>query len=166
MKFNIRQKIQSFFRVFSIKIKKSGRLNIGKNVYIGKGGSITPIYSMKIGNNVYIGKNVTIECEIDIGSNILIANNVGIVGRRDHEINCQIDIFHSAHVLENKELSLPTRIGNNVWIGYGAIILSGVSIGNNSVIASGAVVMHDVPSNTIVSGNPASIVKERLWNRE
>ena len=50
-------------------------------------------------------------------------------------------------------------IGNNVWVGWGAIILKGVTIGDNSIIAAGAVVVSDVPSNVIVGGNPSTIIK-------
>lgn len=50
-------------------------------------------------------------------------------------------------------------IGNNVWVGWGAIILKGVTIGDNSIVAAGAVVVRDVPENVVVAGNPAKVVK-------
>ena len=50
-------------------------------------------------------------------------------------------------------------IGNNVWIGGGAIILGGVHIGDNAVIAAGAVVTKDVPAGMLVAGNPARIMR-------
>lgn len=53
-------------------------------------------------------------------------------------------------------------IGNNVWVGWGSIILKGVSIGDNSVIAAGSIVVTDVPSNCIVAGNPAKVVKKLI----
>lgn len=55
-----------------------------------------------------------------------------------------------------------TIVGNDVWIGYGALIMPGVSIGNGAIIASHSVVIHDVPAYAIVGGNPAKVVKSRF----
>ena len=57
------------------------------------------------------------------------------------------------------EYARPIRIGDDVWIGGGAIILAGVTIGDGSVIGAGSVVVHDVPPATVVVGNPARIVR-------
>ena len=56
----------------------------------------------------------------------------------------------------------PTTIGNDVWIGIGAKILSGVSIGDGAVVGAGAVVAKDVPPYAIVAGNPARLVRYRF----
>ena len=53
-------------------------------------------------------------------------------------------------------------IGNDVWVGYGAIILSGITIGDGAVVGAGAVVSHDIPPYAVVVGNPARIVKYRF----
>ncbi|PDY18523.1 acetyltransferase, partial [Bacillus cereus] len=69
---------------------------------------------------------------------------------------------HPLHPVERnsgKEYGKPVKIGNNVWVGGGAIINPGISIGDNAVIASGAVVTKDVPSNVVVGGNPAKVMK-------
>ncbi|KMK81239.1 Vat family streptogramin A O-acetyltransferase [Pectobacterium brasiliense] len=55
-----------------------------------------------------------------------------------------------------------TRIGNDVWIGYDALIMPGIRIGNGAIIASRAVVTADVPAYTVVGGNPAKILKARF----
>ena len=55
------------------------------------------------------------------------------------------------------QYNMPVNIGNNVWIGAGAIILPGVSIGDNSVIGAGSVVTKDIPNNSIAVGNPAKV---------
>ncbi|MGL4859676.1 MAG: CatB-related O-acetyltransferase, partial [Enterobacteriaceae bacterium] len=55
-----------------------------------------------------------------------------------------------------------TIIGNDVWIGYKALIMPGVKIGNGAIISSRAVVTTDVPSYTIVGGNPAKVIKKRF----
>ncbi|WP_420991454.1 acyltransferase [Cupriavidus sp. 30B13] len=117
---------------------------------------------MDIASDVYIGKYVTIEVEGVIESGTLIGNNVGIVGRRDHDVShFETRAFDAATVRERRELSLPTRICEGAWLGYGAVVLSGVTVGRNAVVAAGAVVVADVPDFAIVSGNPARVVKMR-----
>ncbi len=64
------------------------------------------------------------------------------------------DFVHNRHV--------DTRVGACCFIGAGAIILPGVTIGDHSVVAAGAVVTRDVPSNSMVAGNPAQVVKSGL----
>jgi acetyltransferase-like isoleucine patch superfamily enzyme len=53
----------------------------------------------------------------------------------------------------------PITIGDNVWIGSGAVIYPGVMIGDNSIVSMGAVVMSSVPANTVVAGNPARQIR-------
>lgn len=161
MKFSARQRFMAWLRIFLLK-KKEPFLLVGKNVYIGRNASIAAIYDLRIGNNVYIGKNVTIEIEGSIGDNCLIANNVGIVGRSDHDISDpNVDVFHAVTVREKRGLSLRTEIQDGVWIGFGAVVMSGVSIGRGAVIAAGAVVTKNVPSNAIVGGVPAVVIGQR-----
>jgi virginiamycin A acetyltransferase len=57
-------------------------------------------------------------------------------------------------------------IGNDVWIGYEAVIMPGVKIGDGVVIAAKSVVIKDVPAYTIVGGNPAGIIKQRFSDAE
>lgn len=160
MKFNLRQKIFAYIRFFLFRLNGEN-LSVGKNVYIGKNCTITSIYKLTIGDNVYIGKNVTIEVEGRIGDGCLIGNNVGIVGKKDHNPNYQGQIFFAETVREHRGLSFYTNIGDGVWLGYGCIILSGVDIGDNAIIAAGAVVTKDVPEKCIAAGNPAQIVGRR-----
>jgi len=53
-------------------------------------------------------------------------------------------------------------IGNDVWIGYGAIVLSGVTVGKGAIIAAGSIVTKDVKPYSIVGGNPAQHIKSRF----
>jgi acetyltransferase-like isoleucine patch superfamily enzyme len=53
------------------------------------------------------------------------------------------------------------NIGNNVWIGYGACILRGVTVGDNAIIGTNSVVTKDVPANAVVAGLPAKVIRMR-----
>jgi len=108
-----------------------------------------------IGANVHINNNFFICSEgegIEIGEGTLIG------------INCQImdSDFHDLHP-ERRMTGIPKTakviIGKNVFIDNNVSILKGVTIGDNSVIANGAIVTKSVPGNTIVGGNPASIIR-------
>ena len=161
MKYTFRQKVMTAFRVSLLRILDK-HIVIGKNVYIGRGAAISAIYSLERADNVYIGKNVTIEVEGYIGKNCLIGNNVGIIGRYDHDISDpDIDVFHAKTVRQVRELSHPLTIGDGVWIGFGAIVMSGIEIGDGSVIAAGAVVTRNVPAYAVVAGVPARVVGSR-----
>jgi virginiamycin A acetyltransferase len=59
-----------------------------------------------------------------------------------------------------------TIIGNDVWIGYNATIMAGVTIGDGAIIATNATVVKDVPAYTIVGGNPAKEIKRRFSDKE
>jgi acetyltransferase-like isoleucine patch superfamily enzyme len=111
-----------------------------------------------------VGKNVTIEVDGRIGSGTLIANNVGIVGRDDHDIrHIGVPISKARWVGDHPEdLSRPVWIGRDVWVGFGSVILSGVSVGDSAIVAAGSVVTKDVPPNAIVGGNPARVLGLRF----
>lgn len=138
----------------------------------GKGENlwITAPFFVDYGNNIYFGNNceVNMNCtflddnSIHIGDNALIAPNVQIY-----------TAFHPTNAADRfgepkedgsfefcKTQTAPVRIGNNVWIGGGAIIMPGVTIGNNVVIGAGSVVTKDIPDNTIAYGNPCRVVGE------
>lgn len=113
------------------------------------------------------GVMVMCEEEITIGSHCLISWNVGIADSDFHPLDpdqrkkdCMSLNPYTCHQPRPTIPTKPVHIGNNVWIGMNAIILKGVTIGENSVVGAGAVVVHDVPPNVVVAGNPAKIVKQ------
>ena len=136
----------------------------GKNLWI-----TAPFY-VDYGNNIYFGNNceVNMNCTflddntITIGDNALIAPNVQIY-TAFHPTNA-IDRFGEPKADGSFEFcktqTAPVTIGNNVWIGGGAIIMPGVTIGNNVVIGAGSVVTKDISDNTIAYGNPCRAVRE------
>jgi acetyltransferase-like isoleucine patch superfamily enzyme len=126
---------------------------------------------IEIGKHVYFGRYTHIETDVVIKNHVLIANNVAFVGRNDHnfqEIGSPI-IF--ADYIRNKNYSWRqknslTIVENDVWIGYGAIILSGITIGVGSIIAAGSIVTKDVEPYSICAGNPAKKIRNRFNTEE
>lgn len=110
-------------------------------------------YNIEIGENFYSNHNLVIlDCaKVKFGYNVFIAPNCGFY-TAEHPLNAET---------RNKgsEYAKPIIIGNNVWIGGGVQILSGVTVGNNSVVAAGAVVTKNVPDNSVVAGVPAKVIK-------
>lgn len=138
----------------------------GKNLWI------TPPFYVDYGNNIFFGNNceVNMNCtflddnRITIGDNALIAPNVQIY-----------TAFHPTNAADRfgapkpdgsfefcKTRTAPVTIGNNVWIGGGAILLPGVTIGDNVVIGAGSVVTHDIPSDSVAVGSPCRVVRPNL----
>ena len=58
------------------------------------------------------------------------------------------------------QFNIPIRIGNNVWIGAGTVVLPGITIGDNTVIGAGSVVTKDIPANVVAVGNPCRVLRE------
>lgn len=125
---------------------------------------------ISIGKNTYIGPSSIVQSKesVVIGENVIIANNVLIVDNNNHPVNPAMRLKMSAcEDFMNDELwswkyaeSKPIIIEDNVWIGRDSRILKGVTVGKGSIVALGAVVTKDVPSYTIVAGNPAKVVKQ------
>lgn len=101
----------------------------------------------------YMNSDSTIDCfeKIEIGNNCCISKNVIIRDSNSHYIN-----------REGYRCTAPIRICDNVWIGLGATILSGVTIGEGSVVAAGAVVNKDVPPRSMVAGVPARVIRSDI----
>lgn len=141
--------------------------DIGPGFHAGRGVVLWAKNRLSIGENCYIGRQSQIECDAEIGHDVIMANRVAFVGRYDH--NYQQTGTPTRHATEIRDadydwkgLHLKVVVGDDVWIGYGAIILSGVTIGEGSIVASGSVVTKDVPAYTIVGGNPARPVARRF----
>lgn len=99
--------------------------------------------------------------DIEIGSNCLFSANVIFRNWDNHSI--VIAKTPNVRICEGKNI----KVEDHVWIGYGATVMKGVSIGHDSIIGTMSVVTSDVPSHSIVAGNPARVVKSGIsWNKE
>jgi acetyltransferase-like isoleucine patch superfamily enzyme len=158
-----RRIFQRLNRIYAI---RSG-VYVEQDVHIGIGTILWAPDSLRISENVYIGKYCTIQCNGEIGKGVLIGNNVGVIGRNDHDYKqIGVPIRNADWVGSNNALSQNNTnrvvIEDDVWIGYGAIILSGLKINRGAVVAAGSVVTKDVASYSIVGGNPARILGMRF----
>jgi acetyltransferase-like isoleucine patch superfamily enzyme len=162
------------------KIHISGTVNIGDNVEI----NALSRSGIKLGKNVTILKGTIIECTgvlTRLGEGLTIGNNVGIAQNcfiqvrgfveigNDVIFGPNVSIFSENHNFDNPDMPISkqgetrkgVKIEDGVWIGTRAVILDGVELGKNCIVAAGSVVTKNVPSNAIVAGIPAKIIKNR-----
>ena len=129
---------------------------------------------IEIGNYSWVGDNVHIQCldHIKIGHYVGIGDNTVIVDNSGHPIEPEDRVKHRMRVApggpgypglgDGSELSesAPIIIEDVAWIGANCLVLKGIKVGEGSIVARNSVVTKDVPSFTIVGGNPAKVVKE------
>ena len=154
---------QSIYRKYAVR----ANVNLGDDVHLGIGTILWAPHKMTVGNQVYIGKNCTIECDGKIGNGVLIANQVGLVGRYDHDYTVVGKLVRNAPWVGDSSYSGPgltssVVVEDDVWIGFGAIVLSGVTVGRGAIVAAGSIVTKDIPSYSIVAGAPARVMSMRF----
>ena len=137
-------------------IGKNGKKS-GKNVNIEKGAYFTN-QIIKIGNNSGLGVNSFIYGSCVIEDDIMMGPDCIIYGDTMHNY---YDYYYYYYGSIKKS---PPVIHNRVWIGSRVIIMPGVEIGEGAVIGAGSVVTKNVPPYAIVGGNPAKVIKYRLFD--
>jgi acetyltransferase-like isoleucine patch superfamily enzyme len=152
-----------FGRGLELEIGAKGQVDFGRFVWIGDKTKIRCHEGrVEIGDKTVMGQECTISAyqHVRIGRQCVIADRAMF-----------IDFDHGV-----VEVERPIRlqgiykrdvvIGSNVWIGYGACVLRGVSIGDNSIVGTNSVVTKDVPANAVVAGIPARIIRMREAPRQ
>ena len=147
------------------------KYTIGRNFHAARGVFLWAHDEITIGDDFYIGKYSIIETNCRIGNGVIVANHVGIVGRYDHNFQEIGTPVRLAVCIRDKEydwkgIKEMTTIGNDVWIGYGAIVLSGVNIADGCIIAAGSIVTQDTEPYYIYAGVPAKKIRTRFSNEE
>jgi acetyltransferase-like isoleucine patch superfamily enzyme len=141
-----------------LQIGLQGRVELGRWSWLGHGTKIRCHEGeVSIGAKTVMGQECTISAyhHVSIGRECVIADRVMLIdfdhGMVEVERPIRLQGIYKRDV----------RVGNNVWIGYGACVLRGVTIGDNAVIGTNAVVTHDVPADAIVGGVPARVIRMR-----
>ena len=111
-------------------------------------------HHVHFGNGVYANFNLTLvdDTHIYVGNNVMFGPNVTLATAA-HPIHPELR-------RKQAQFNSPITIGNNVWIGAGAVVLPGVTIGDNTVIGAGSVVTKDIPANVVAVGNPCKVIRE------
>jgi acetyltransferase-like isoleucine patch superfamily enzyme len=117
-----------------------------------------------IGNRTRIGIGSTLIGPVNIGDDVRLAQNVVVTGLNHQYQDVSVPI--SEQGIKTEQI----YIGDETWIGANAVILPGVFIGKHCVIAAGSVVTRNIPSHSVVAGNPARIIKSyhtetKEWER-
>ncbi len=142
----------------SLEIGREAVVHLGRWSWIGHGCKIRAHEGeVRIGAKTVLGQEVTISAfqHVSIGRECIVADRV-----------MMIDFDHGMVEVERpmREQGIykrDVRIGHNVWIGYGACFLRGVTVGDNCAVGTYAVVTRDVPANAVVAGIPARVLRMR-----
>lgn len=149
--------IYSFVRWIQIMMLKKRGWVLSDNVMIS-------IHGVKKigGGRIYCADNVNInaECMLIASSDITIGKNSTLAYRTLLTTNANPNAPYNELCKIYPPIHKEIRIGDNVWVGAGVIVLPGCRIGNNSVIAAGSVVCSDIPDNCMAAGVPAKVKKQ------
>ncbi len=130
-------------------------LELGDNCIIG-GSALIRHAKIKAGDNCSFNSFCYLQGNITFGNDVRVAPRASIIA----DNHCHGDIF--VPINEQKTFGKGINIANDVWIGANTVIVDGVNIASHSIIAAGAVVTKDVLPYTIVGGNPAKVIKNRI----
>ena len=147
----------------SLEVGPRATLELGRWSWVGHGCKIRSHEgTISIGAKSVLGQECTISSyqHVSIGRECVIADRVMMIDF-DHGM-VEVDRPIRLQGIYKRDV----RVGNNVWIGYGACILRGVTVGDNAIVGTNAVVPSDVPANAVVGGVPARVIRMRDEPRE
>lgn len=127
--------------------------------HLGEGAEVRPPLRVDYGEHLSIGARTF------VNFNLVALDVAAIEIGADCQIGPNVQLLTATHPLAPEprraklEAASPIAIGDNAWLGGGAIVLPGVTVGENSVVGAGAVVTRDVPANVVAVGNPARVVR-------
>lgn len=153
-----------YFR-FGAKISPRAEVELSYNVKMGNGCTVGSFTKLKASTGpVYFGNRCGIAtgCFLSTGKNgIIIGNNLvcgpNVIITASNYIYDEVGV----HLEDQGHTSKGVRIGDNVWIGGGSVILDGAHLGDNSIVIANSLVNRRFPANVIVQGNPAKIIFRR-----
>jgi acetyltransferase-like isoleucine patch superfamily enzyme len=141
-----------------LQIGRSARVRFGRWVWIGHDTKIRCHEGeVRIGDKTVLGQECTISAyqHVSIGEQCIIADRVMMIDF-DHNV-AEVERPIRLQGIYKRDV----RVGNNVWIGYGAQILRGTTVGDNAIVGASAIVTRDVPANAVVAGSPARVIRMR-----
>ncbi|WP_298958306.1 CatB-related O-acetyltransferase [uncultured Methylobacterium sp.] len=117
------------------------------------------VHGWKDGKKLYIGKYTSIAGSVTI----FVGSNHRTDWVTTYPFSALLRAWpEAAGITGHPQSNGDVRIGNDVWLGLGAVVMSGVTVGDGSVVAAGSMVVKDVPPYAIVGGNPAKIIRYRF----
>ena len=141
-----------------LQIGGKAEIRLGRWSWLGHGTKIRCHEGVvEIGAKTVLGQECTISAyqHVSIGRECVIADRVMLIDF-DHGV-VEVDRPIRLQGIYKRDV----RVGHNVWIGYGACILRGVTVGDNAIIGTNSVVTRDVPANAVVGGVPAKVIRMR-----
>jgi acetyltransferase-like isoleucine patch superfamily enzyme len=142
----------------TFEIGRDAVVHLGRWSWIGHGCKIRAHEGeVRIGAKTVLGQECTISAfqHVSIGRECIVADRVMLIDF-DHGV---VDVERP--IREQGIYKRDVRVGNNVWIGYGACFLRGVSVGDNAIIGTSAVVTRDIPDDAVAGGIPARVLRMR-----
>jgi len=142
----------------TLELGRNATLRIGRFAWIGDDTKIRVHEgSVEIGAKTVMGQECTISAyqRVSIGRECILADRVMLIDF-DHGV-VEVERPIRLQGIYKRDV----RVGHNVWMGYGACILRGVTVGDNAIVGTSAVVTRDVPTNAVVGGIPARVIRMR-----
>ncbi|MBC3476310.1 DapH/DapD/GlmU-related protein [Pseudomonas taiwanensis] len=144
-----------------------GGITLCSGVWLNDAVEVNSTNSVVIGRGTTVQRNVTINGEVSIGEECLLAPNVFISSTSHaHDYLPGVGIREQERRMSKEEFlaryNRPVSIGNDVWLGANVVVMPGVRIGSHVVVGANSVVNIDIPSGVIAAGVPVRVLKKRV----